>query len=206
LKKVTIVGIGTNKDTVTLEGLRAIENADILIGGQPNLAHFEYLGKKSYAEFLAANVCRVVNNETAENITVLMSGDVGFYSGAAKIADSLKDCDVKCLPGISTVQAFFAKLKLPWQDAKLLSMHGGNRDIVSAVRDNFRTFCVTSRDKAKIADMLIAAGMGTVKIYVGENLGHADERVFETTVDKVNAQLNSGVRTVFLFENCDYNG
>ena len=56
-----------------------------------------------------------------------MSGDTGFYSAAEKLGAVLErrgNYTVEVIPGISSVGYFFAKIRRPWDHAKLFSMHG----------------------------------------------------------------------------------
>ena len=51
MKLVTIVGTGMGPDTVTAEGLRAIEGADVLFGAPRMLADYAYLNKRAEAVY-----------------------------------------------------------------------------------------------------------------------------------------------------------
>jgi precorrin-6Y C5,15-methyltransferase (decarboxylating) len=206
MKRIAIVGVGTGYGTVTGEGMKAIENADALIGGKLSADLFARLGKKVHYEWRADETKAIIDSEMAENIAVLVSGDVGFYSGAELLVKALIDYDVTLIPGISTVQAFFAKIKLPWKNAALISMHGGGQNIVDTVRRNELTFSLTSQNKAEIGERLTGFGFGSVKVYVGENLGSESERVFETTAGKIGEETTKENRTVLVFENPDFNG
>ena len=65
--------------------------------------------------------------EELETAAVLMSGDTGFYSGTKKLVSLLEeetDWEIEVIPGISSLQYFCAKIKVSWEDAKVLSLHG----------------------------------------------------------------------------------
>ena len=82
-------------------------------------------------------------NSQVESISVLMSGDTGFYSGARNLLPLLEGYEVDLIPGISSVQYFASRLRRPWQDWKLVSAHGKSCDAASLVRDNAETFFLT---------------------------------------------------------------
>ena len=60
------------------------------------------------------------------NIAILFSGDTGFYSAAEKLGAVLErrgNYTVEVIPGISSVGYFFAKIRRPWDHAKLFKKH-----------------------------------------------------------------------------------
>ena len=61
---------------------------------------------------------------------VLMSGDIGFYSGAEGIRSAFADWEVRYYCGISSVVYFASKIPTAWQDAVLLSAHGRRANLV----------------------------------------------------------------------------
>ncbi|MCL1796167.1 MAG: precorrin-6Y C5,15-methyltransferase (decarboxylating) subunit CbiT, partial [Clostridia bacterium] len=125
----------------------------------------------------------LVAQENALEFAVLVSGDVGFYSAAAGLSDALAGHRIRFIPGISTVSFLFARLKLPWQEAALVSAHGRDTDIAGYVRRNRLTFCLTGNNASELGAALSKAGFGHIQTYVGENLGSENERVYETVAD-----------------------
>ena len=59
-------------------------------------------------------------------VTVLFSGDTGFYSGTKKLADELKKRKIpfQILPGISSAAYLSAQLGISWENAEFLTAHG----------------------------------------------------------------------------------
>lgn len=201
MKQVYIVGTGTNADdSLTAEAKRAIDGAGALIGAERLLRPYLDTGRSCLSLIKAEDIADAVNKSEADMIAVLMSGDVGFYSGANSLLPLLSEHDVRLIPGISSVNAFFAKVKRTWQDAAFISLHGRNSDLVSAVRRNRKTFCITGGGIPDIARLLTEYGFGLLKVFVGENLGYPDERIEETTAERlINSERNS--LCVLLIEN-----
>jgi len=200
MKKVAIVGTGTGKDTLTSEAMEVIKDAEVLIGAPRALEPYKDMGKPSYPYYLSKDIAALIAGEAAERFAVLVSGDVGFYSAAAGLAEALKEYDLRFIPGISTVNAFFAKFKLPWQDAAFISAHGRETDVTGAVRRNRLTFCLTGNNVCEIGMALTETGFGSVKTYIGENLGAECERVYKGVAeDLTKAEYPS--LTVLLFVN-----
>ena len=122
----------------------------------------------------------------AQNAAVLYSGDTGFYSGAAGLLARLKEAGIpaRVLPGLSSVQMLAAALGRPWQDWNLVSAHGRPCDPVAAVCGGRAAFFLTGTGEsgpAALCAQLTAAGLGTLPVTVGENLGLASRRIFAGT-------------------------
>lgn len=203
MKEINIIGIGMSKKTLTQEALKLIEEADILIGAKRLVDEFSYLNKDSYNAYLSNDVLSIVNETDANNIAILMSGDVGFYSGAEKLVDTLIDYNPNLIAGISSVSYFFSKCKLPWKDANLISCHGVDTNIVLSVRRNRYTFALTGNNIPELADKLVDYGFGDLNVWIGENLGSEDELIKCSKIDELNNDEYSSL-TVLIIENPDY--
>ena len=126
MKSVTIVGIGMGLGTTTREGFSAIEHAEALFGAPRMLETFAFLSKPGAAIYAPDEISSFIEQSEFTRFAVLVSGDPGFFSAAEALTQSLPNCDVTLLPGISSVSCFFARIKRPWQDAALISCHGNS--------------------------------------------------------------------------------
>lgn len=203
MKHVSIVGIGMGTDTVTQAGLRAIQNAEALVGAQRMLDAFAALQKPAYAEYIPNRVSGVISASEHVRFAALVSGDTGFYSAADGLAAALAAYDVSLIPGVSSLSYFFAKLHRPWQDAKLVSCHGRDANLIDAVRRNRLTFALTGGNANALAARLADAGFGGLQTYVGENLGLRDERILWLSVSELR-DTTVGPLAVLLVENPDF--
>ena len=86
-------------------------------------------------------------------VSILFSGDTGFYSGTEKIKTELNKNNykkIRIFPGISSVSYLSAATGIAWQDAKILSIHGKKdtaetRELVlDAIRHFPKTFLLVS--------------------------------------------------------------
>lgn len=203
MKKINVIGIGLGGASMTEEARKTAELADVLFGAPRMLEAFSGSNQRKYPFYLAKDIAEIIAKEDAGNFAVLVSGDVGFYSAASAIVAELVEYDVSFIPGISTVNAFFARLKKPWQDAQFISAHGRCADIVSSVRRSRLSFCITGGNIGELGASLTKAGLGGVKAYIGENIGGEDEKLFETTAAKL-SEMDFPPLTVLLFENEDF--
>jgi precorrin-6Y C5,15-methyltransferase (decarboxylating) len=200
MSRVFIVGVGVSADTITAEGLRAVERADALIGAPRLLALFERFGKPSFAGYAPEETADFIRKRGNANFCVLVSGDTGFYSAAEKLRDALKDSSLTLIPGVSSLSYFFARLKRPWQDAAIVSCHGRKANIADAARRNRLTFALTGGNTAELGKQLTNAGFGGLTAYVGENLGSPEERLLTLSVSDLHG-AGIGALAVLLVEN-----
>ena len=203
MKQINIIGMGMSANTVTGEALKLIQDADILIGARRLIDEFSYLGKESHNAFLSDEIADLISRCNGEKIVILVSGDVGFYSGAEKLVDALVEYDPVLIPGISSVSYFFAKCRIPWKEANLISCHGIETNIVSSVRRNRYTFALTGRNIPQLQNQLVEYGFGDLKVWVGENLGLEGELVTSCRVSDLN-EREYGSLTVLIIENPDF--
>ena len=180
---VTLVGVGAGGGTLTLEALRALEAAQVLIGA-PRLIDALPEGferTRCIPEISSERIIDRIDDERWERVCVLLSGDSGFYSAARSLIGPLRErgFEVDVLPGLSCVSLLAARLGRPWQEWTLASAHGASIDVLDALKANrpalILTDCV-STPQALCAE-LTAAGLGELGCTVGENLGTADESI-----------------------------
>ena len=199
-KTVFIIGAGMNAQSITREGMDAIASSEVLFGSPRLLEAFRTLVKQSFPFYRPADVLREIKKSEMNRFAVLVSGDVGFFSGAPALCEALADFDTRLIPGISSVQAFSAKLKIPWQDFKLSSLHGASANIVDLVRRNRYVLCLTGGNTAEIGQRLAARGFSDIKIYAGENLGYENEKITAMTARGL-CSANLAILTVLLIVN-----
>lgn len=181
---MTITLIGCGCGSLTCDARAAIESTELVIGSARLLK--EYGTGKLQIEAVTVPVIKAaIEGAACEKICVLFSGDSGFYSGARLLMPELDGQDVRVLPGVSSVQAFAARLKRPWQDWLLCSAHGVDCDMVAAVCQGRPAFFLTGgkQGPAQICRTLADTGLGFLKVYIGEDLGTAEERITAGTAE-----------------------
>ena len=203
MKEINIIGMGMSEKTLTAEALALIADADILIGAKRLINEFSELNKPSYNAYLSNDILEIIEKTDAEKIAILVSGDVGFYSAAEKLTETLKEYSPNLIAGISSVSYFFAKCSLPWKDANLISCHGLDTNIVSSVRRNRYTFALTGKNIPELQKELVKYGFGDLKVWIGENLGSDEESIQESKISDL-AGMEFSSLTVLIIENPDF--
>ena len=186
-KTVALVGTGMGGEgTRTLDMLRAIREADCLIGARRMLGSVDCAGKRVYEAFAPAEVSRIIREETqCRRFAVLLSGDTGFFSGAKKLLTALEGMETEVLPGVSSLQYFAARLGRSWEDVRAVSLHGRDCDLEREARENPSLFVLLGGEGGadKALCRLRDAGLGSLSAAVGERLGCPEERISRGTVE-----------------------
>lgn len=188
--RVNIVGIGPgNPELLTGAARQAIAESNILIGDKRMLSSFADASKKVYDTIKTSEIAVIAAEADPEKdvLAVLVSGDVGFFSLAKTISGKLPDCECVRYCGISSLVYFASKLNMSWDDAKIVSMHGRRQNLVSAVAQNKKVFSLTGGEHSPqmLCSKLCEHGLGSVKVYVGENLSYPEEKLTEGTAEEI---------------------
>ena len=182
-----LVGIGMGTpDHLTGEARAAFEKADCILGSGRMLESFKTTRKPLFDAYDPAKMLTYVQEHPEHRtIAVALSGDVGFYSGARRLISAFGNAGIRTelITGISSVTYFCSRLQIPWEDVKLMSIHGRRENLIAAVRAHFRTFTLLGgRDNvASLCEKLEKYGFENVKLYIGERLHYPEERITEGT-------------------------
>ncbi|MBQ4347197.1 MAG: precorrin-6A reductase [Firmicutes bacterium] len=199
-KRISIAGMGMGDiNGLTLRSKEVCGRAELFVGAKRLLDGLSGFWEAEFAEASdPKNIAECVKKSDKERIVVAVSGDVGFFSGTKKLLELL-DEEVEIIPGISSVQYFFAKLGLPWEDAKFISVHGRNANFISKIRRNRKTFAVVG-GKTGVKEYLLSLcenGLENVLVAVGENLSYKDEKISRGTPAELLRQEFSSLAVVY---------
>ncbi len=182
MKPIQIVGMGLSPDDLTAMHLEVIGSADVLVGGKRHLEYFpDHNAEKREIKSPISEVIEYVRQcMKTKSVVVLASGDPLFYGIGKALISSLGPENVEVHPNITTVSAAFARIRQPWQDATLISMHGKDgtaflrkalelREFICVLTDNNNT-------PAAIAK-IVNNNQNQWDMCILEKLGTPDERV-----------------------------
>ena len=190
---VTLIGMGSGQpENLTLQGLAALRQADLILGARRLLAVLPAgCTENRAAAYRPDEVAELLQTSGAENAVLVYSGDTGFYSGASSMMEKLEALGVRArvLPGLSSIQLLAAALGRPWQGWNLVSAHGRTCDPVAECMQGRPTFFLTggSEDPATLCAQLAAEGFGNVQGVVGQCLGTPEEKLFRGSVKELAA-------------------
>nr|VFJ42670.1 MAG: precorrin-6Y C5,15-methyltransferase (decarboxylating) [Candidatus Kentron sp. FW] len=196
-----IIGVLENgADGLTPQALEYLRRADLVIGGTRVLALFAgELAPDSEMRDLTGKLSQVPDwirdaQAKGRRVVVLATGDPLCHGIAGFLQARLCIEIFEILPNLSMVQLACAQLGMPWQDMKILSVHGpdtgewqegmgpehGLYSILQAVARHDRLAIYTSPHNSpdRIARMLVAEGFADdFQLAVAERLLRDDERV-----------------------------
>jgi len=206
--KITLVGMGSGTfDSVTMQGAEVLHEATLIIGAKRLLENLpDFCTQNRIAMYKIGEILSVLETTKEQNITLIYSGDTGFYSGASALCRVLDESHIEytVIPGVSSVQLLSAAIHEPWQNWNLVSAHGCACDPVAACSMGKPTFFLTGGEvtPAVICAKLTEAGLGDVQAVVGENLGTPQQKISKNTVRKISESVFAPL-CVLLVESCE---
>ena len=185
-RRVSLIGIGMGPGDLTERSASIVMGADLLVGAKRMLEAVDSTGKDVLTEYRSDAIARYLDeNPRYRNVAVLLSGDVGFYSGATGLLGKLDRnvYDVNVEPGISSIVYLCAKLGTTWQDAYLTSCHGRESNIVNLVGTRAKVFTLLSGQDTvhEMCRQLFEYNLNSVSVTVGQDFGYPTERIFTGT-------------------------
>lgn len=177
---VYIIGAGCgNSDLLTGRASSMAEKCGIIIGPERLVKKYDGF-KKVYYEYKAKKIKEIIDRENKDT-AVFMSGDTGIYSGTKRLMDVLNGYKVEVIPGISTVSYFSSKINIPWQEWKIISIHGRKSNVIGHIRENKYTFMFLNGavDVKNICSKLVSYGLDNVYVYAGYDLSYESEEIIE---------------------------
>ena len=180
---VQVVGLGMSPADLTPTALEIIREAQVLVGGRRLLDYFPQhramqiaLGKDP-----AGTLAQLAALAEAKRVVVLASGDPNFYGIGPLVVEVLGAEQVVIHPNLTAVQAACARLKLAWQDASIISLHGRTWEALDAAWGRPGPWIIYTdpvHTPGEIARVLVARGCAPqVRICVAADLGQDTERV-----------------------------
>lgn len=203
-RQIALVGIGMGTAAgMTRQAWEVCEKADVLIGASRMLKAAEGLHKKEYVSYRSEEIRAFVDSHPEyERFAILLSGDVGFYSGAKKLEEVFAGDEITVCSGISSVVYLCGQLHTSWEDVKLISLHGRAQNLIAAVRENRKVFALVGKEESlhALCRELIAYGLEDTQIHVGCDLSYPQEKILTGSPEELK-DCHAGDLTAVLIEN-----
>lgn len=204
---IHVIGIGLDGAAgLNLSTRQIVETATLLVGSDRHLNYFPNLRAQRFVlgNFIDA-IAEIKRHLTYPNssIIVLVSGDPLFFGLGRLLVKELPWEELQFYPHISSVQLAFNRLKVPWQDAKVISVHGRATDeLIKSLQQGVEKIAVLTDDKntpAAIARLLLALDNNSnYQFWVCQNLGGAEEKVELWSPETLQQQTFSPLNIVVL--------
>jgi precorrin-6B C5,15-methyltransferase / cobalt-precorrin-6B C5,C15-methyltransferase len=130
---IDVIGIGLEgRSGLTQTTKQIIDRATILCGASRHLSYFSDLATvKITLNNLERDLDLIINKAIkTENIVILISGDPFFFGLGRLLLTKISADNLRFYPHVSSIQLAFSKLKIPWQDATIVSVHGRDCDLL----------------------------------------------------------------------------
>lgn len=203
---INVVGIGLDGAAGLAQSVqKVIEAATVLVGSDRHLSYFPNQSAKRIVlkDFSEAIAQIRQHYEKDECIVVLVSGDPLFFGlGRLLLSEFPSEC-LQFYPHVSSIQLAFSRIKIPWQDAKVISVHGRSSEaLIKALQQGEAKIALltdTTNTPSAIAHLIQSLDLPiTYDFWVCENLGSSQEKVNHFSLDKVQKTSFSPLNVVVL--------
>ncbi len=132
-----IVGMGPgHSDYVLPIAKRALDEADVIIGGKRHIEPFQKTDKELiHVEGQLSKLPEMIRGRQGQNIVVAVSGDTGFYSLLSYMKKNFEEEEMDVIPGISSLQYMYGRIGRVYQNSFIGSVHGRDLNFSSMVND-----------------------------------------------------------------------
>jgi len=202
LAKLYIVGAGPgSSDYVTPAARKAVREADMVVGDNCVLSLFQDDIKSQSVTLTCKNIdetlkCASDTVKCGKTVAVISTGDPGFSGmlGSVLRRSLAENIEVVVIPGISSLLACAAKLKMTWDDAVLITFHKGasiqrKREFAKAVKAGKTILLLPDPiafTPSEISKYLLKTGADKkTSVVICENLTSPKEKIIETTLEGV---------------------
>ena len=220
--KCQIIGVLDNGiQGLTSDVVKTIQSANLVIGATRTLQLFSTLIKQAEKKDLTGHLKDVpgwiaIALQMGQKVVVLATGDPLCHGIASFLYKRLDKELLEIIPNVSSLQLAFSRIGLPWQDAKIVSVHNkdagewkkgaglehGLYGLLQAIFNNDKLAILTGPENTpdRIARMMVVEKIANqFDMTVAENLLLEDEKIVQNkTVEFMAKQVFNGNDIVIL--------
>ncbi|MEA5472403.1 precorrin-6y C5,15-methyltransferase (decarboxylating) subunit CbiE [Spirulina sp. 06S082] len=203
---IKVIGIGL-EGAISLDRqtLQQIEAATVLVGSRRHLAYFpEHPAKRLILGKFGEAIAHISAFwQQGDLVVILVSGDPLFFGLGRLLLESFPSESLQFYPHVSSLQLAFARVKVPWQDAKIISVHGRSlQELTRSLQQGCEKIAVLTDENnspSAIASLYLALDLPTCyQFWVCENLGGEEETVRSYTAELLQKQTFSPLNVLIL--------
>ncbi len=188
---VHVAGLGIDDKKIPSHLYYLVKKADLIVGGirclekVPDNVRGKRLCLKGSIEKVIKRVLSEV--EKGKFIVVLADGDPLFYGIGKRLIEFLGEKRIKFYPAPTTLQIAASRLKISWEDVKVISLHGRG-DIWPLFRavtfnDLIGIYTDARFNPLALTKILLERGVNNFRMIIFEDLGLETERI--TSYDNI---------------------
>ncbi len=182
---VVVSGGPGGPEYITEIARKKAQQAEVVIGSKAQIEAVKPEPKqKVYIETGIDGIMELINQHRNKDTAVIVTGDAGIYSLCQRIIDRFgKEAVKEVIPGISSLQVAFARIKEPWLNVRVFSFHGrpleGLEDVLK--HERVAILCDREHNSKVILRKLMDYGLfdGKREIYVCQELTLPEERIIK---------------------------
>ncbi len=128
---INVIGIGQNRENMTLGALKAIEESDVIIGYKKyieqieDLIHDKEVIKKGMGDEISRAEFAIQKSLDGQTVSLISSGDPGVFGMANvlyQIVSKYENVEIKVFPGVSALNYASSHLGAPLNDFAAISL------------------------------------------------------------------------------------
>lgn len=212
--RVHVVGIGLDGAAGLTETVQqVVDRATLLVGSDRHLSYFPNhpaprLVLGNFTQAVREIRAHLLIDDPNRCIVVLVSGDPLFFGLGRLLIEELPPEHLTFHPHVSAVQLAFSRIKVPWQDAHIISAHGRSLDrLTQALQQGVEKIAIltdgTNSPRA-IANLLQSLDLSSnYEFWICENLGGVDEQVQCLSPNAIAQQTFAPLNVVVLLRQSD---
>lgn len=183
MNRIVVVAMGPgNVKCMLQEAILRLQESDVVIGSLRQIADIKGIVSRqtklcTYKKL--REIEEIIQKNSKEKISILVSGDSGYYSLVPYLNKHIEE-DFTIIPGLSSFQYLFSKLRENWQEYSLGSVHGRKMDYKKCLLENNKGLVLLTDEEEnpkKIAKELYDLGFRNLHFIVGENLSYEEEKI-----------------------------
>ena len=210
--KINVVGLGPgNIKYLSISGIECIKEAEIIVGSTRQLSDLKAIISEKQEIYILGKLAELIaylKENIDRKITIIVSGDTGYYSLVPYLSKNLSKDILNIIPNISSYQYLFSKLGENWQNFRLASVHGREFDYVKNIDDKDIAGLVLLTDDIQnpyeVSKNLYNNGIRNLTVIVGENLSYDNEKITILEIEdyeKLNRKFDMNVLVLKKGEN-----
>jgi precorrin-6Y C5,15-methyltransferase (decarboxylating) len=201
-----VIGIGDEGPAGLAPGVAAhVAAAVVLAGGRRHLDFFPaFTGTRIVIDADRERwLGELRDSYRRQKTVVLASGDPLFYGVGRVLLEAMPREDLIFEPHVSSVQLAFARLREPWQDARIVSLHGRPLDcLLPALEERAAKIAILTDEQnhpAAIARLLCERRLDhAFELAICENLGGTEERLTRGSARELGTRVFAPLNVVVL--------
>ncbi|WP_267384467.1 precorrin-6y C5,15-methyltransferase (decarboxylating) subunit CbiE [Cyanobacterium sp. uoEpiScrs1] len=182
---IKVIGIGLDGIIgLTKPVQEIVHKATLLIGSERHLSYFPNHPAQTIVIGDLLELIKKINQvrDNHHHIVILVSGDPFFFGLGRLLIGYFSAKDLQFYPNISSIQLAFNRLKIPWQDAEVISVHGRETDeLITVFKEGVDKIAILTdhnNNPSVIAHLYLSLNLPChYEFWVCEDLGNSTEKI-----------------------------